>query len=113
MTALRSIGFALVLASTLGAQDRLWNEHRATRVLYASSVETARADAFRAFLAKWFESSQALSLDELTPEHAGDFDVLIVDAAGPFTLGTDYTGPIITMNWPGPAERPDLKFEGL
>lgn len=117
-------------ADVIGADAVVWKAHRGLRVLYAGWPGGSREAAFRAFLERHFDHVEVIDLAKLTMATAKDCDVVIADwcsqygndgyakkvnslYSAPGKLGTEFTKPVIAMDYVSSNLRPQHKLDWL
>lgn len=117
-------------ADVIGADAAAWQQHRATKVLYAGWPQGSREAAFRAFLERHFDTVQVMDLAKLTKAAAESFDVVIADwssqygkdgypkrenslFSAPIDLTDDFAVPVIAMDYVSSNLRSNRKLDWL
>jgi hypothetical protein len=107
-----------------------WAQYRSIKVLYAGWPGGSREHAFEAFLQQWFDEVKVIDLKALSVASAAPFDVVIADwcsqygndgyptrenqlSSAPVQLGTDFTKPIIAMDYVSSNLRGRYKLDWL
>jgi len=115
----------------IGNADSAWQDHRRLKVLYAGWKGGSRERAFMEFLGQWFDHVGDIALGELSMETAAAYDVVVADWGSMYgndgypasahgtlntpslTLGSEFTKPIIAMDFLSSTLRPQYKLDWL
>ena len=125
-----SLLLANAATQTPDADGKAWAEQRKTRVLYAGWSGGSREKAFEPFLKQWFDTVAVINLEKLSVATAKDYDVVIADWCSQYgndgyaksedslfspsvSLGSDFTKPVIAMDYVSSALRGRHKLDWL